>query len=496
MRRASFRFGLIVGALLLLPQLASAAVAGPWAYPLEPWDIDPKFQFGSPYGNNVHLGEDVEMPAGTPVRAAANGKVVHTGNYGGVQNYGGLVLMETQNADGSYVTQLYGHLRYSSLRVRAGQEVFRGDIIGVLGDYHSNGGWNEHLHYAIRNGRYSSQWVYWGFHLPGTLRQWHKPSAYISSHASVKEVGRVPRFSQDRFETAVGVSQWLYGADGSANGVILVNGSDHDAGLASVPLAASESAALLLTQSSYLPAATLAEIQRVLPTGGGITVVGDTTRINQAVVDQLSGLGYVMERISAPASPELSVEIASRLPASSNVFVVGQDRFPDAISASGPAADLLRPILITDPDDLSSAVSDYLASTGTTHVEIIGGPEAVGPAVMTELASLASLTFLDRIGGADRYNTNVMVLDRYVPAPSVFVIATGAKAPDAITGGLLAAAEDAALALSAPNYVPNVLTGYLRATASGAARALMLGGPEALNERVELDIAKLLNGFI
>lgn len=71
-----------------------------------------------------HLGVDYAAPAGTPVRAAANGVVSQAGWHGG---YGKVVKI--RHARG--LQTLYGHL--SRIHVKAGQRVEQGELIGKVG---------------------------------------------------------------------------------------------------------------------------------------------------------------------------------------------------------------------------------------------------------------------------------------------------------------------------------------------------------------------------
>jgi hypothetical protein len=90
-----------------------------------------------------HEGVDVSAPRGTPILAAAKGRIVRSG---WVSGYGQMVEID----HGYGFTTLYGHA--SKLLVRVGQEVRRGDIIAQVG---STGiATSAHLHYEVRlNGR-------------------------------------------------------------------------------------------------------------------------------------------------------------------------------------------------------------------------------------------------------------------------------------------------------------------------------------------------------
>jgi murein DD-endopeptidase MepM/ murein hydrolase activator NlpD len=92
----------------------------------------------------MHTGVDFLAPTGTPIYATGNGKVVEAerNNHG----YGRMVVID----HGYGYQTLYAHL--SQIRVRKGQEIKRGEIIGMVGNTGTSTA--PHLHYeVIRLGR-------------------------------------------------------------------------------------------------------------------------------------------------------------------------------------------------------------------------------------------------------------------------------------------------------------------------------------------------------
>lgn len=87
----------------------------------------------------LHAGLDLVAPAGTPIYATGDGRVLRAGLAGGYGN-----MVEIQHADG-LVTR-YGHMQ--SIAVEAGQEVTAATVIGQLGSTGVSTG--PHLHYEIR----------------------------------------------------------------------------------------------------------------------------------------------------------------------------------------------------------------------------------------------------------------------------------------------------------------------------------------------------------
>lgn len=91
----------------------------------------------------LHRGIDVANYNGTPIIAAADGKVTKTGSFGRMGK------MITIDHGYGFVTR-YGHL--SSIDVKKGQRVKRGEVIGKMGSTGYSTG--PHLHYEVwRNGK-------------------------------------------------------------------------------------------------------------------------------------------------------------------------------------------------------------------------------------------------------------------------------------------------------------------------------------------------------
>jgi murein DD-endopeptidase MepM/ murein hydrolase activator NlpD len=101
-------------------------------------------RFGAWRGGRRHEGQDVFAPAGSPLIALRDGKVVQTGDDGGRGNY---VAVFNPDVDQTY---LYLHME-NPPRVKPGDWVRAGQRIGAVGCTGSC--WGDHLHMELRRGR-------------------------------------------------------------------------------------------------------------------------------------------------------------------------------------------------------------------------------------------------------------------------------------------------------------------------------------------------------
>jgi murein DD-endopeptidase MepM/ murein hydrolase activator NlpD len=96
----------------------------------------------SPFGmrwGRLHAGVDMPMPQGTPLRAAASGRVAIAGWVGGYGNY-------TCIQHSGSLSTCYGH--QSRIGVSVGQSVGQGQVIGNSGNTGNSTG--PHLHFEVR----------------------------------------------------------------------------------------------------------------------------------------------------------------------------------------------------------------------------------------------------------------------------------------------------------------------------------------------------------
>lgn len=101
--------------------------------------------YGIDWRNLYHAGEDASAPAGTPVKAIADGEVVYV--HPVQADYPGSFVLLRHDISGSIFYSGYGHLQeYPNMPVSENQTVSKGQVIG----YVLYQGSNSHLHFEIR----------------------------------------------------------------------------------------------------------------------------------------------------------------------------------------------------------------------------------------------------------------------------------------------------------------------------------------------------------
>ncbi len=109
-------------------------------WPLQSYNVSSYF---GPRRGRLHAGIDLRAPRGTPIRAAADGRVVFAGYSGG---YGNMIVI----SHGNGIETVYAH--NSRNQVQRGQRVRRGETIGRVGRSGNATGYHVHFEFR-RNGR-------------------------------------------------------------------------------------------------------------------------------------------------------------------------------------------------------------------------------------------------------------------------------------------------------------------------------------------------------
>lgn len=261
---------------------------------------------------------------------------------------------------------------------------------------------------------------------------------------------RLARLSgSGRQATAAKISSETYF---SAESVVIASGSNYADALAGVPLAyAMRAPILLVTPDKGLDESTAAEIRRL--GAKNIYILGGEAAVPAAVADSAKALGCTVTRISGSSRFDTAVKIAERLAAlrgtPDEVFFVYSHNYPDALAVSSVAAVKGAPVLYVYSDgSLNAGEAHIRALKGTAKkAYVIGGYGAIKEAADANIGKYIPVT---RVYGSDRYLTCAKINDTFadVLTGGAVCLATGTNFPDALAGGVLAAASASPLLLT------------------------------------------------
>jgi hypothetical protein len=273
-------------------------------------------------------------------------------------------------------------------------------------------------------------------------KQLTKLSGELAVRADVRSV--VSRFAGgDRFDTAIQASTALWRNKGDKNdthraqaqAVVLARSDIFADALGGAGLAGAKQGPLLLTDTKSLNSATQTEIQRILPGGGTVYVLGGESAIAPAVVSKLGSLGYQVQRIGGKDRYQTAAFIAGQaVDVPTRILVATGDNYPDALSAGAVAAS--HPgtvVLLSDNAAMPQATEAYLEDmdTRSNHQLNVWGIGHQGASAL----SSAGWTGTATAAGADRYATSLLVARDFFTGPDTIAVATGANFPDALSAG-------------------------------------------------------------
>ncbi|MFZ3129869.1 MAG: cell wall-binding repeat-containing protein [Desulfosporosinus sp.] len=287
------------------------------------------------------------------------------------------------------------------------------------------------------------------------------------------EVSMIRLFGMRAEDTAIRISQEGW-ADNSSPFVILARTDRFQDALAAAPLARKLKAPLLLTAPGQLDNAVLQEIKR-LGSGGKVYVIGGTGAIKTTVTDALTKANLSFERISGNTAADTAVEIAKKIGPSTRVILASSTSFPDALSASAPAAALGIPILLTEQGTLPESTKQLLKDFQVTKTIIVGGKFAISTAFDSTGGALESYGPL-RLAGYTKYDTMLQIVKYFDQNPQSIVIATGENFPDGLSGGAFAALNGSPMILIPKEGINDETQTYLEGLGGKTTKTYLLGG--------------------
>ena len=250
----------------------------------------------------------------------------------------------------------------------------------------------------------------------------------------------------NRFETAFLIADQMKASLGveQFEAVIVASGANFADALSGSYLAAVKNAPILLSFNEEYNNQAKDYIRANLKEGGTVYILGGESAVPTSMEDGLEG--YTIKRLAGGNRFDTNLAILEEAGVGEKpVLVCTGLSFADSLSAS--ASEL--PILLVW-NDLTEGQAALLESLGgDNQLYVIGGEGAVSKEMEAQVAAYGDVK---RIGGANRFETSVMIAEEFFDAPEAAVLAYAWNYPDGLCGGPLAAVLDVPLILTMDNY--------------------------------------------
>jgi len=140
--------------------------------------------------------------------------------------------------------------------------------------------------------------------------------------------------------------------------------------------------------------------------------------------------------------------VANAVGCSNDIILASGQNQPDALAAAALARSVNAPILLTPADALAPEAASVIgtcAAGGAQTVHILGGESAVSAGVAAAVDALPGTVTVNRIAGANRYETAVDIANAVTPGAIGFfagkrtvILASGTSFADALAAGPVA----------------------------------------------------------
>ena len=295
-------------------------------------------------------------------------------------------------------------------------------------------------------------------------------------------------YGATRYETAVELSKSSFS---SAETIVISNGYAIPDGLTATPIASYYNSPLLLVAKSSIPASTQNEIKRLGVQN--VIIVGGTSVVDTNVETELKNLGIKkITRLGGANRYETALHVAKYIDSNlydvENIVISNGLGQADSLSIAPVSARDKMPIILVGSDNINNEVYNWLKSENLNNAYVIGGTTAVNDSVLNSINSITNQNISgNRIGGANRYETNAMVIERfYGNVLENIYVTEGIQLADALSAGPVAYAKNSPVVLSG-NELVNLQKSVLKTKSTN--KIVQVGGKVSktvINSLVEL----------
>lgn len=257
---------------------------------------------------------------------------------------------------------------------------------------------------------------------------------------------------KDRYETAIEISKKMFN---KSDVVIVADGRDFPDSLTATVLAKYKNAPLLLSDEGKALEKVVDEISRL--NAKEIILVGGKSSVSLNEEGRFKELGEVT-RIFGDDRYETSLKVAEFIlkenPEQKTVIVADGRNYPDALAIASVAGRENMPIILSNKAGIGYA-QKLLDKFSIKDAIIVGGKDSVDKNVESRFEKST------RLAGMDRYETAVMIAEKFFTDTKEIALVNGKDFPDALVVGGYAAMNNMPILLTRPERLDKYVKDYI-----------------------------------
>lgn len=291
---------------------------------------------------------------------------------------------------------------------------------------------------------------------------------------------------QNRVQTAIEVSKKMF-KEGT-NKVVLANQDNYSDVLTASPFAKANNASLLYVSSNSISKEVMSEIARLK--AKEITIIGGEKSVDEGLKKELEKRNFKVDRLSGIDRYKTSAQIAAKLinDKTTTLEIASGENYADALSLNNAAEKDKAPILLVRVNAIDKSVEDVIKSSKASLINIAGGEKSVSESTKSNIKKISNAT-VNRMGGADRYETSIL-LAKYSGAKEVVVVASGENFADALVAAPFSAKQKGAILLTNKDKLGQNAEQFIKDTKFN--KSYVIGGEKSVSEDVITQLTNII----
>ena len=308
--------------------------------------------------------------------------------------------------------------------------------------------------------------------VPEKPQEEEKPEEKPGEGVKVEVVDKIA--GETRYDTSLDISKKVYS---TSEKVYLVSGEKFPDALSSAALAGKGDGPILLINDKNVDKI-LSEINRL---GAKEIVFVGGNSISKANEDKIKKFAEskssVVSAFAGENRYETAIKVAEETIAKrgnkGKVIIADGRNYPDAVSIAPYASKEGIPVILVNGNKVPSEVKAFLNKYKIKDAIFVGGTKAVGKDVEKLFKKV------DRVAGADRYETSKKIADKFFAGSSTVFMASGESFADSLSVSYYAGMQTAPVLLTKANSLDNDTRDYLNANKDK--NYIIIGGDKAVN---------------